>query len=265
MDTKPGFIHADFRGRLGRQTDPVISNHQVLDSQDRDTALISIAFAFGNSEPKRLDCLGLSTAMLSLYAAGAAVKLTRDELWELSAELRRHKDLYRLFELKDNPNGKILNFVFNQAMLRAHRESLQSGSCGDLPIGFKLLRLEPAAISGTDDEKRQLLTIAFNFLHPDPMQVTAQSLSVAMLAIWSAGAMVELSLPEFERLSYGAELLASGRRAQGKQAWRQSQEAKKVLELARQRAVDCGLLSANPDNDAQGSEAAQELTAALSA
>ncbi|MBX9690347.1 MAG: hypothetical protein K2X27_26775 [Candidatus Obscuribacterales bacterium] len=242
--THDSFVRANFRGRLGRLTDPVVDRFEQVESDDRDTTLATIAFLFGNSDPLKLNKLGLQTSMLALYAAGASVTLTRDELWELSSELRQFVELYRLPEMMSNPNGRILQFVFNQAMQRGARDSIQCGSKGELPLGFKLIRLQAAASCSSlpdSDDRRTLFTIAFGSLHPDPMQVSAQSLAVAMLAIWSAGAKVSLSFEQYQELKHLAGLLAhSPARAGAAHACKMKQAAL-VLEKAALRAESEGL------------------------
>lgn len=238
------FLRADFAGRLGRLTDPVVGNFASIQDEDRNTTLTTIAFIFGTNDPLRLNTLGLQTSMLALYAAGAAVKMTRQELWAISAEVRCFADLYQLPEMKSNPNGQILHYVFNLAMQRAARESIPAGSRGELPEGFRPIRLNDAACSCSqeDDTERLLRTIAFSNLNPDPMQMNAPSLAVAMLAMWASGARVRLSKEQFKILRQPPELLCRlAARGSSRQAHR-VREARLVLRHADARAQEEGLM-----------------------
>lgn len=234
-------VRPDFASRLGRQTEPQIKNPEVLKLQAERAALLSIAFSFLNSDEKKLTALGLETAMLALYAAGAPLALTRSDLFGLSGELRRYLDLYQLFELRENSNGKILRFVFNQAMLRAHRESIASGSRADLPLGFKLIKLGSSSESDPADSQEALMALAFTLLHPDPIQVSEPKLSLAMLAIWNAGAQVEMEADVFARLCLSANLMLQQAELSGKLSGAKLKQLQEVLGLARVRALKEGL------------------------
>lgn len=242
--TAQNFLTANFSSRFGRLTDPVIDSFDRLGSDSNEAKLTTIAFLFGNGDPLKLNTLGLQTMLLSLYAAGADVRLTREELWELSTEVRKFCELFALPENVWNPNGKVLRFVFNQAMQRAAREAIPSGSKTDLPVGFKLIRLQSSAcrLPAEDDETRQLLTIAFTNLHTDPMLVSPPSLAVAMLAIWASGAAIGMSDEQYGRLKDKAELLANCPVRKGSRLAFQSRQAGKVLEKAAVRALQEGIL-----------------------
>lgn len=242
--SKQGFVHADFNGRLGRLTDPVVERFETIVDEDQENTLSTIAFLFGNGDPLKLNSLGVQTAMLALYAAGAQVQLTRAEIWELSEQMRRFMTLFQLPENMDNPNGRILRYVFNLVMQRASRETVQCGSKTDLPVGFRLIKLRSESCTHlkADDEKRNLRTIAFQNLHPDPMFVDAQSLAVAMLAIWSCGVRVELSHEQFAELRRRADLLASSPARLGPSYACRVQQARLVLRKADERAEQEGLI-----------------------
>src|SRR5579883_1904564 len=211
MTATQSFLKPRFSSRLGHLTDPVVDHYEDVVGDDFEGSLTTIAFIFGNTDPLLLNTLGLQTCMLALYAAGASVELTRQELWELSSEVRKFSELFQLPEMRPNPNGKVLRFVFNNAMQRAAHESIPFGSRTDLPVGFRLIQLRAEAScrigAEGDEDARKLRTIAFMSLNPDPMKVDAASLAVAMLAVWSAGARVQLSRQQFNEMRRPVELL----------------------------------------------------------
>lgn len=242
MTSTQSFVAPVFGSRLGRLTDPVVEHFEDVVSDDSEHTLTTIAFIFGNTDPLLLNTLGLQTCMLALYGAGASVQLTRQELWELSSEIRKFSELFKLPEMRLNPNGKVLRFVFNQAMQRAATDFIPYGSNGDLPVGFRLIQLRQEAccsVNEGDEDSSKLRTIAFMNLNPDPMKVDKASLAVAMLASWAAGARVQLSQQQFKELRRPVELLLS---YQGRNQCRLT-EARYVLDKADARAIYEGLLS----------------------
>lgn len=260
MQTIPnGLVRASFDGRLGRLTDPVVDSFSIFEGLDRETALTTIAFMFGNNNPRRLNLLGMQTCLLALYGAGASVSLTRQELWDLSSELRRFQELYSLMEMQDNPNGKVLHYVFNEAMKRAAREAIPQGSRGDLPVGFKLLRLKQQTCFTKSDEdlRAELRNIAFSSLHPDPMENNLQALSVAMLAIWAAGASVELTEAQYAELRANAALQAYAPPLVGRAYVCRVRSAQKVIAAADERAGKEGILPVGSAPEASRGERIQ--------
>lgn len=188
--------------RLGRETAPVAGNLTVSAIKgDPDEALTTIAFLFGNITPLRLTQCGVRTSMLALYAAGANVQLSRAELWELAAEPERYAALFKLPENTHVPNGELVSFVLNRAKQRGHREEVPLGSKLD-NIGFRLIRLQAAAVCEprAEDDIVELRTIAFQLLNPDPLRINQPNLATAMLAIWAAGANVELEAAQYAQL-----------------------------------------------------------------
>lgn len=239
--TTQSFLSPRFNSRLGRLTDPVVEQFEDVVGDDSDASLTTIAFIFGNTDPLLLNTLGLQTCMLALYAAGASVDLTRQELWDLSSEVRKFGELFRLPEMRLNPNGKVLQFVFNRAMQRAAHDDIPFGSRTDLPVGFRLIQLRQEAtcqVSEDEEVARRLRSIAFLSLNPDPMKVDQASLAVAMLAVWSAGARVQLSPGQYKQLRRPVELLLSyNQRNKCRLA-----EARFALMQADERAHEEGLL-----------------------
>lgn len=235
-NTSMKLLPVDFSGRLGRLTDPLLDSVEIIAGEDSEIALTTIAFLSGNNNPLRLNTLGLQTCMLALYGAGAAVKLTRQDLRELSTEIRSFMELYKLPEMQSNPNGQILRFVFNQAMQRAAKEAIPSGSRGDASIVLKRIQLDNSAANDNDDELRFLRTIAFTMLNPDPMRVNAASLAVAMLAIWASGARVKLSASQYYDLKIAAKTMSCSPVKSGYLTRQRIRQAKLVLKKAECRA-----------------------------
>jgi hypothetical protein len=236
------FIAPRFSTRLGHLTDPVVERAEDVVNDDFDASLTTIAFIFGNTDPLLLNTLGLQTCMLALYGAGASVGITRQELWELSSEVRKFTELFQLPEMRLNPNGKVLRFVFNHAMQRAAQEAIPFGSRTDLPVGFRLIQLRDEAkcrISHVEEDAQKLRTIAFMSLNPDPMKVDAGSLALAMLAVWSAGARVHLSQKQYQELRRPVELML---RYQQHNKCRLN-EARFVLQKADERARGEGIVA----------------------
>lgn len=197
-----------FDSGLGKETEPVADNlNESLLGLAPESALTTIAFIFGNVDPLRLSQFGVRTTMLALYAAGADVKLTRMELWELCSDPQRYAQIFNLPEHQGVLNGRLVTFVLNRAKQRGHREDIPCGSYLE-NIGFRLIRLQNAtSCSARDsDDAVALRTIAFESLNPDPLRVTGPTLSVAMLATWAAGAEVKLPASQYQHLVRQANL-----------------------------------------------------------
>lgn len=228
-----------FESRLGRETEPVAENlNEGLLNADPDTALTTIAFLFGNVTPLRLSSIGVRTSMLALYAAGADIQLTRAELWDLCSEPQRYAELFKLPEHNATLNGRLVTFVLNRAKQRGHKEDIPVGHALD-NIGFKLIRLQAAAVCTPRDENDliELRTIAFQVLNPDPLRVSAPCLALSMLATWAAGAHVEMNAAQYAQLTREATLsLHTGQSAC------KAEKVRFVLEKAAERASRESLL-----------------------
>ena len=229
-----------FESRLGRDTEPVALdlNDGIL-AGEPEIALTTIAFLFANVSLCRLSQIGVRTAMLALYAAGAEVKLTRTELWALAAAPQAYANLFTLPENVAVPNGRLVNFALNSAKQRGHRQEIAVGSRLD-NIGFKLIRLQQSAccLPQAENDEIALCTIAFEQLNPDPLRITAPSLGLAMLAIWAAGADVAISRQQYDQLVKDASAL---NRAQ--QSGCRSSRVNFVLDKAAQRDLAENLIT----------------------
>ncbi len=229
-----------FEDRLGKETEPVAGNlNESILTGDEDTALTTIAFIFGNVTPLRLTQSGVRTAMLALYAAGADVKMTRTELWDLCGDPQRYAEIFKLPEYTDVLNGRLVTFVLNRAKRRGHREDIPAGSYLE-NIGLRLIRLQNASTCATrdaDNDQIELRTIAFESLNPDPLRITTPALSLAMLATWAAGADVQLNTMQYQQLVRESNLNVHSRQAECR-----SDRVRFVLSKAAERAAADGLI-----------------------
>lgn len=222
--------------------EPIISGLNEVYEDDVSATLTTIAFLFGQTSPMKLTRCGLQTSMLALYAGGASVQLCRQELWDLLREPKQYAELFSLPEHSSyNASGALLSFTVNQALKRAMAESIPFGSRVDLPVGFSLIRLHKEAESLDfdieQDAVRNLRTCAFLNLNPNPMAVDQASLSLAMLAIWAAGARVEMSTAEYLELRTHVERGLALAAMEGKNKRAFASQARFVLARAALRAA----------------------------
>jgi len=175
-----------------------------LTANDHWTALPTIAFLYTHPDPTRVNSHGQAIATLALYGASAAVFLTPEQYSELDGQVKEYEAIMRAPGHGHPRNEEFAAFVRAQA---ARQHSLHGAHAG----GKARLDFESGrgfGPVGTDlpeaflDWGRAcvLNTIALLFTHPNPMRVNKPCQAVAVLALYGAGALVDLTKQQYRRL-----------------------------------------------------------------
>jgi hypothetical protein len=199
-----GKAQVDFNSSRGFGLMGVGLPDDFLTAPDPRTALATIAFVYTHPDPTRVNSYGQAMATLALYGAGSKVFLTTEQYSELDGKVAEYDAIMRAPGHGHPRNEAFAAFVRAQAALQhslcgSHtggkaRLDFESGR-GFGPVGADLpdafLRLDRACV---------LSTIALMFTHPSPMRVNKPCQAVTMMALYGAGAVVDLSKQQYRRL-----------------------------------------------------------------
>ncbi len=91
---------------------------------DPRTVLITIAALYGHADPLRANRYSMAMNMLSLYAAGAAIELTRAEYDMLREQVDEYMSIQSAPRHGHERNVEFARFVLTRAARRARSEKL---------------------------------------------------------------------------------------------------------------------------------------------
>lgn len=182
-----------------------------LAETDTATALLTIAFVYNHPNPLRVNTYGQAMSVLALYGAGVPVAIDALAYEALVDTVEEYRSIMRAPE----PHGKPVNEAFAAFVLK-HAEARFRPSHGQCDRGMVPLSIEDGRGFGAigaglpqdflaGGRQGVLATIAMLFTHPNPARVNKHAQAVAMLALYGAGAQVDLSKQQLRSLEKAAK------------------------------------------------------------
>lgn len=219
---------------------------------DRLTALVTAAQLFSHPDPELTDKHCLSVAYLSMFGAGARVKLTRQQFRQLE---RTALDFAAVsYEQGQSQAASAAMFAVRQGKQRASSE----GVIGERPVredvGLAEVDFEcgrgygviGSGLSAEFDETAgradRLLTYAALFAHSLPQRTNSSTQAVVYLALWALGSRVSLSKQQFRCLERRVKTYLSCLKSPGFAHLPNGRRAHYVLVQALRRARKDGLI-----------------------
>ena len=178
-----------------------------------------------NPEPN-VDPLPQAVAILALYAAGASVRLTKQQFRKIEGRVERYLDIVGDEDFMGTKNWDYVNFVRNAAVEQAKRDGIIGRKTDPAPVGATVdwdgeVGWEPMG-EALPEQFLDLVgglpaliewfpslfhtTVALMFMQPDPKKVEPLTQGVATLAIYASGCAVTLSTQQFRKLERAAKL-----------------------------------------------------------
>jgi hypothetical protein len=211
-------------------------------SGDRVTVLSTIAALYLHPDPARANEWSQAVAMLALYGAGARVKLTPEQYLQLDSVAEEYEAIMRgRTQPGHADNENLVNAVRRYAEQRFAHDT-RGGTAGLIPVNFQgwgnegligspedlsffnplpgvtaasvaeempvlaphLGDREPRRLS-PDERRAELLTVAFLCTNPDPGRADPLAQAVSFLAVYTAGAEIDLTYDQYQQLCEQAD------------------------------------------------------------
>jgi len=204
-------------------------------SGDRVTVLSTVAAIFLHPDPALANEFSQAVAMLALYGAGAAVKLSAEQYMQLETVAEEYQAIMRAPDHGNKSNENLADCVRRYAEQRFAHDTAGAttglvsvdyrgwgnegliGSPEDMSFfdhlpGFdpaRLAEVMPAVAPMLSSQRRQLqsadkrgelLTVAFLCTNPDKGLANPLTQAVSLLALYAAGAQIELTFDQFQEL-----------------------------------------------------------------
>lgn len=177
--------------------DPIGGGHlteSFLNGATADVVLPTLGFLLLHPDAHKLTDYRLGAAMLAAYAAGAAVRISNNDIGQLANEPRFYARAFDSPGLDHLPNGKFVFYVIERASARGG-ESDEQGR-----LDVKLACRDQSLVRLSNDPREKALQLAFRVLNLRPSLVTSSSVSLAMVIFYSLGAHVDLTEADLTRL-----------------------------------------------------------------